>query len=94
MPMFLASCSSGSDPEFSSRGVLLNGRPAVCDTICCDGWHITIEGVRYRFLAMPPEHSIDLENETFPLNVRLDWRKAQNESPCTDEIVVTSIRKE
>jgi hypothetical protein len=61
---------------------------------CCGGYFITIDATQYRFLSLPAGSSLNLEGETLPLNVELNWHHADTTSPCSvDEIIVDGIRK-
>jgi hypothetical protein len=59
---------------------------------CCGGWFISIDNDRYRFYELSEESDLDLENETFPITVRLNWRKREHQC-LGDEIIVEAIER-
>ncbi|NOZ08986.1 MAG: hypothetical protein GXO91_08975 [FCB group bacterium] len=77
----------GSDQDAMSEGSILGADLGMC--ITCGGWLIEIDDQIYHFGSVPLESGIDLENETFPLTVRLTWR----EDPEPTWIVIESIVK-
>jgi hypothetical protein len=60
---------------------------------CCGGWFIEIDDTTYRFYELPKSSSIDLENETFPLEVTVKWKKTEN-ACMSDLIDIEKITKE
>jgi hypothetical protein len=58
--------------EFRSVGIILG--PDIRDCVCCGGWYIEIDTTEYEFDTLPENSPIDLEKETFPLRVKLDWQ--------------------
>jgi len=60
---------------------------------CCGGWFIEIDNSTYRFYELPKTNSIDLENETFPLEVTVKWKKQEN-ACMSDLIDIEKITKE
>ena len=85
----ISSCKDGDD--FQSTGLIIG--PDVRDCICCGGFVIEIEDSTYNFDALPGSSPIDLENETFPVKVKLDWT---HERLCGDiqYISISRIEKE
>ncbi|MFN8257278.1 MAG: hypothetical protein U0W24_16400 [Bacteroidales bacterium] len=61
--------------------------------MCCGGYFIEIKDSTYRFTTLPEKSKLDLSNETFPVDVLINWKKKEN-SCLNDEIVVLSIQKE
>jgi len=60
--------------------------------MCCGGWFIDIDNTTYRFYKLPDHTNLNLENESFPVKVKLDWEKEPN--PCLgDEIIINRITK-
>lgn len=58
--------------------------------MCCGGWFIQIGQQNYRFLTQPKGSTVDLNNPTFPLEVKVKWMKQL--SPCLgDEIDLLSL---
>jgi hypothetical protein len=64
------------------------------DCMCCGGYFIDIDidKATYRFSDLPAGSSINLDNPTFPIYVKLDWAKIPN-SCLGDEIKVLRIEK-
>lgn len=57
------------------------------DCMCCGGWFIEIRDTMHRFDQVPPDCVIDFTTVTYPLNVKLDWKK--KDTTCLgDEIAV------
>jgi hypothetical protein len=56
---------------FLSEGTITGPDLRMC--ACCGGWFIKIDTTIYEFQNLPSNTKIDLQSETFPLNVKLDW---------------------
>jgi hypothetical protein len=90
--VFLFSFSScrKPQPEYVWDGTITGPDYRKC--ACCGGWFITIDNDEYTFWSVPAGSNLDLEKETFPLKVRLDWKKI--EEPCLyNRIEVVRIKK-
>ena len=60
--------------------------------MCCGGWFIEINSETYRFNELPENSNLNLNNETLPIEVNLDW--VVDENACLgDEIIVNRITK-
>ncbi len=60
--------------------------------MCCGGWFIKIKEDQYRFYQLPDNSGIDLQEEKFPLEVHVNWKK--DTAACLgDEIIVLEIGK-
>ena len=59
---------------------------------CCGGWFIDIDNHTYRFLELPENSNFNIEDETFPINVNLDWQNDAN-ACLGDEIIISAINK-
>ena len=81
--------STDAENKFQSDGIITGADYRKC--MCCGGWFIDIADSTYRFYELPDGSSIDLRNETMPLEVRLDWHN--NDKPCKGIIVVERIKK-
>jgi hypothetical protein len=78
-------------PDYMAKGVITGPDYRKC--MCCGGWFITIDSKDYFFWSVPAHSKLDLENETFPLKVKLDWKPAAN--TCGgNRIEVLRIKKE
>jgi hypothetical protein len=77
--------------DFQSEGTIIGLNPGEC--ICCSGWLININNKQYEFFSLPENSTINLNNETFPLKVMLDWKL--NPTECVNYlIIIDSIKKE
>ena len=85
----ISSCSPEED-EFRSNGTITGYDTRECS--CCGGFYIEIDNVTYRFYDLPSNSSLNLENPTFPIYVKLDWTKDTN-ACLGDEIIVSRIEK-
>jgi hypothetical protein len=60
------------------------------DCMCCGGWFIGIKDTVWRFDQVPVECTIDFSLVTYPLKVKVDWKK--KDTVCLgDEIRVTRL---
>jgi hypothetical protein len=87
----VACCNTEINSEFKSRGVITGPDLGMC--ICCGGWHIMIDGETYNFESIPGTSDINLQKETFPVNVKLDW-VSSGSTGCPGWIVIQKIVKE
>ena len=85
----IASCSMDED-EFRSDGTITGYDIRECS--CCGGFFIEIDNVTYRFLDLPNNSTLNPDNPTFPIYVKLDWTKDAN-ACLGDEIIVSRIEK-
>jgi hypothetical protein len=76
--------------DYKSEGIIVGADLTMCG--CCGGWIINIDSLTYRFDAVPTDSKINLEKETFPLKVKLDWQLINNGCPL-NRITVTRIKK-
>lgn len=60
--------------------------------VCCGGWFIKIDNETLRFYELPSDCNIDLNAETLPIEVELNWEKDKNDC-LGDEIIIHAIRK-
>jgi hypothetical protein len=86
----LASCNKDND-SFKSVGTITGFDGTECG--CCGGYIIYIDDVRYLIDSMPKDSGLDLQQETFPLTVRLDWQVINSSCPPF-RIDVLRIKKE
>lgn len=86
-------CTNSSDTHtelYNSDGTITGYDMREC--ACCGGWFIVIGDTTYRFYELPKGSNIFFELETYPIEVKLDWKKSP--TPCMgDEIVVERIKK-
>jgi len=85
-------CCNQDNSNFSSKGIITGPDIRMC--ACCGGWYIQIDSVTYEFDTLPVNSDIDLQKETFPFFVKLDWQLS-DKGACPDKrITVQRIIKE
>ncbi|MFA6126128.1 MAG: hypothetical protein WC699_02385 [Bacteroidales bacterium] len=63
------------------------------DCMCCGGWFIEIKDTVRRFDLVPADCTIDFSTVTYPLQVKVEWKK--KDITCLgDEILVTLLKLE
>ena len=67
----LCTCTYDDFEKYKSDGIITGQDYKMC--ICCGGWEININDQTYHFDVLPSNSRIDLDNEKFPLKVKLDW---------------------
>jgi hypothetical protein len=67
--------------------------PDVGMCICCGGWIIKIEDMTYRFDSIPAGSNINLQKDSFPINVKLDWQFISSDA-CLNKISIQRIARE
>lgn len=89
--MTIMSCSDEDQHiAFKDPGTILGADLSLC--ACCGGWFIEINNEKYRFEQLPEDSNIDLNAETYPIQVNLDW--ATDPNACLpDEILIGRIEK-
>ena len=86
----LTSCDKEND-SYRSTGIITGADLTMC--ACCGGWIIFIDDVRYLFDTLPKSSNLNIDKETFPLKVRLDWELTNSGCPL-NRINVIRIRKD
>ena len=84
-------CQKDGNNDYQSSGEIIGPDLGMC--ICCGGWHIVVDGITYNFDSLPGIANIDLQKETFPLFVKLDWKLSTTTS-CPGWITILRIKKE
>ncbi len=69
----------------NSIGIITGPDLRMC--ACCGGWYILIDGINYAFDTLPADSKIELQNEKFPVTVRIDWQLSDL-SACPDKRIV------
>jgi hypothetical protein len=91
--LIFTQCTNSSDSDiklYKSDGIITGYDLREC--VCCGGWFIDIADSTYRFYEVPKDSYIFFEVETYPIKVKLDWKKSP--TPCMgDEIIVERIKK-
>jgi hypothetical protein len=63
------------------------------DCMCCGGWFIEIKDTTRRFDQVPAGCTIDFAKATYPLQVRVEWKK--KDTTCMgDEIRLSRLELE
>jgi hypothetical protein len=86
--LFISACNKETDEMDEGR---ITG-PDLRECACCGGWFIEISDSTYRFYDLPPNSDLNLEKESFPIDVELIW-KIDKDACMGDEILVEFIRK-
>lgn len=85
-------CHKESSADFKSSGKITGPDYRMC--ACCGGWYIQIDSTTYEFDTLPHNSGINLETESFPLLVKLDWQLT-NAAYCPyGRITIQRIKKE
>ena len=74
----LASCNKDND-TYKSVGIITGVDLRMC--VCCGGYLINIDDVTYMINSMPKNSNLDLQQETFPITVHLDWQLSNSSCP-------------
>jgi hypothetical protein len=88
------SCQKEESHNYKSTGTITGPDMRMCPSPCCSGWFINIDGTIYEFDALPAASNINLEKETFPLEVRLDWQISNTIDCPNKRISIQRIAKE
>jgi len=91
MVMMITVTFCGKD-IYQSHGTITG--PDIRACICCGGWFIKIDTTTYNFESLPENSGIDLQKETFPVNVKLDWDFASYPACPNKYITIIRIVKE
>jgi hypothetical protein len=78
--------------DYKSKGKILGSDFRMC--ICCGGYYIRIDTLTYEFDALPNNTSIDLQKDTFPIFVKLDWQLSTKTGCSNNRITIQRIIKE
>jgi len=60
---------------------------------CCGGWFVTIDGIIYQFDTLPDGSTVDLQKETFPVTVKMDWQISDQAACPNKKIIVQRLVK-
>lgn len=85
----ISSCEK--EESYQSSGVITGPDMRFC--ACCGGYFIEIDDSTYNFDDLPSSSDIDLIEDTFPIEVNLNWT---NDRICGDiqYIEITKIAKQ
>lgn len=84
-----ALCCTDADDNTNTNDATITGIDSR-ECSCCGGYFIEISSSTYRFYTVPAGSNVDIENATFPLNVRVTWKTAANRC-LGDEIEVLKL---
>jgi hypothetical protein len=70
-------CHQEKEPDYASKGKITGPDPRMCPSPCCSGWFIEIDNSTYEFDSIPVNTNINLQKETFPVYVKLDWQLSE-----------------
>jgi len=88
----LACCKKDNSIIYNSTGKILGPDYKMCP--CCGGYMITIDSFTYNFDSIPINSNINLQKETYPITVKLDWQ-LKGSSGCFNKwITIQKIKKE
>ena len=89
LAIIIFSCKK--EESYQSSGTIAG--PDMRECICCGGYFIEIGDSTYNFDMLPATSTINLETETFPINVNLDWTY-DRECGNIQYIEITRIEKQ
>jgi hypothetical protein len=75
-------CHKEASIDYRSTGKIIGPDYRMC--ACCGGWYIQIDSLTYEFDLLPGNSNIDLEKDTFPILVKLDW-ELSSKAACSDK---------
>lgn len=90
--ILLICCHKENASDYKSSGIITGPDYRMC--ACCGGWYIQIDTTTYEFTSLPDKSNINLETETFPISVKLDWQLANLTGCPGAKIVIQRIKKE
>jgi len=83
-----------NNDKYESIGTITGQDVRMCPSPCCGGWFIKIDSLTYEFDSLPSNSGINLEKETFPLVVKLDWQLSDTLGCPNKRITIQRIAKE
>jgi hypothetical protein len=86
-------CHKENNYHYKSVGTITGQDLRMCPSPCCSGWFIEIESLTYEFDSLPSSSNINLEKETFPLVVKLDWQLSNIIECPNKRITIQKIAK-
>ena len=87
-------CQKENSHNYKSIGTITGQDYRMCPSPCCGEWSIKIDSLTYEFDSLPSNSSINLEKETFPLVVKLDWQLSNTIECPNKRITIQKIAKE
>lgn len=86
-------CEKDGGHNYKSVGTITGQDVRMCPSPCCGGWFIKIDSLIYEFDTLPDNSGINLEKETFPLVVKLDWQVSDTSGCPNKRITIQRIAK-
>jgi hypothetical protein len=80
--------------NYKSIGTITGQDFRMCPSPCCSGWFIKIDSLTYEFDTLPNNSNFNLEKETLPLMVKLDWQLSNIIECPNKRITIQKIAKE
>ena len=87
-------CQKENSHNYKSIGTITGQDVRMCPSPCCNGWFINIDSLTYEFDTLPTNSNINLEKETFPFIVKLDWLLSNTIECPNKRITIQKIAKE
>jgi hypothetical protein len=87
----LTFCHKEHYTDYTSSGIITG--PDIRACACCGGWFIQIDSTTYEFDTLPDSSDINLEKETFPVYVKLDWQFPGTGYCPANKIIILRIKK-
>jgi len=88
----LFGCKKQNTNDFQSTGIITGADYKMC--ACCGGWYIQIDNITYTFDTLPVGSTIDLQNATFPITVKLEWKLSTKPTCEEKKIDILKIVKQ
>lgn len=85
-------CHKENSDDFKSKGIITGPDFRMC--ACCGGWFIQIDSTIYEFDKLPDNSKINLDTESFPVYVKLDWQLSDLTGCPDKKITIQRIKKE
>jgi len=86
-------CNKENDKDYESNGKITGPDARMCPSPCCGGWFIETESTIYEFDSIPANSNINLQKETFPIYVKLNWQLSDKISCPIKRITIQRIIK-
>lgn len=87
----LSYCHKEDNNGYKSHGKITGPDIRLC--ACCGGWYIDIDSTTYEFDSLP-DKTINLQKDTFPIYVKLDWKLSDKIACPNRRITIQKIIKE
>ena len=84
-------CHKDNNEDYKSKGKILG--PDYRECACCGGFYIQIDSLTYEFDSIPTNSNINLQKDTFPISVKLDWQLSDNPACPNKRISIQKIIK-